>query len=125
MNSNRRDFLKTSLLGSFALGIPSVAVACTPAPNGSDAAPGGAVKLVSPSRKGESVMGLRTDPIEKVRIGIVGVGSRGSGAVYRLARVPGCEIVAICDVRPQQIANSQKTLAAANKPVAKEFTGEE
>ncbi len=126
MNSNRRDFLKASIFGSLALGIPSVAAACaSPAPESTETATGGAVKLVAPKRQGESVMGLRTDPIEKVRIGIVGVGSRGSGAVYRLAQVPDCEIVAICDVRPEQIAKSQKTLADAKKPVAKEFTGEE
>ena len=126
MNNNRRNFIKTSILGGFALGLPTAAGSCVSPQNAAtEVASTGAIKAVVPPRKGKSVMGLRTDPIKNVRVGIVGVGARGSGAVYRLARVPGCEVVALCDVRPDQITKSQKTLADAKKPAAKEFSGED
>ena len=56
------------------------------------------IKTVVPERPAgqESVLGLRTEPIETVRIGIVGLGMRGASAVDRLTYVPDCAITAIC-----------------------------
>lgn len=54
---------------------------------------------VPPRRPGqESVVGLTTAPMEKVRIGIVGLGIRGLQALKRLARIPGAQVTALCDV---------------------------
>ncbi len=76
-------------------------------------------------RRHPSVLQLRTPPMELVRIGIVGIGSRGSGAVHRLARIEGAEIVALCDVRPERVAVGQQILKKAGRPRAKEYTGDE
>ena len=38
-------------------------------------------------------------PLSRIRVGVVGTGSRGTGAVSRLLNVPGIEIVAVCDIR--------------------------
>ena len=40
-------------------------------------------------------------PLRKVRVGLVGTGSRGTGAAGRLPKVPGVEVVAVCDIRPE------------------------
>ncbi len=72
-------------------------------------------------RKGKSVMGLRTAPMERVRIGIVGLGMRGSGAVARHLNLEGVDIVALCDIRPEKVADAQKRLADKGRPAAKEF----
>ena len=46
--------------------------------------------------------------IENVRIGIIGVGSRGSGHIRQLASIEGTEIVAICDVYEDLVKRSIK-----------------
>ncbi|HZH72324.1 MAG TPA: acetylgalactosaminidase, partial [Mariniphaga sp.] len=44
--------------------------------------------------------GYRAPKLDTVRVGFVGVGSRGSGTVVRLASIDGVEIKALCDVAP-------------------------
>lgn len=46
----------------------------------------------------EDVIGLTAEPIENVRIGFIGLGSRGQGAIYRYAYMPNATIAALCDV---------------------------
>lgn len=79
-----------------------------------------------PREKGTSdVLELRCAPMESVRIGIVGLGMRGADAVYRLSFVEGAKIVALCDIVPEKIAESQKTLEKRGLPKATEYTGED
>ena len=42
-----------------------------------------------------SMIGFKCDPIETVRIGIIGLGMRGKGFVKRLSLIEGTEIVEI------------------------------
>ncbi len=83
------------------------------------------LKTVVPARPAgqENVIGLTAEPLETVRIGVVGLGMRGGDAVVRISYVPGAVITALCDVLPDRIAASQKDLASLGKPAAKEFTG--
>ena len=78
----------------------------------------------NPPAKGKSVLGLRCKPISTVRIGVVGLG-RGGGAVNRLSRIEGTEIVALCDLNPERIKNSQKTLQNNKRKEAIVYTGDE
>ena len=73
----------------------------------------------------ENVIGLRTEPLETVRIGVVGLGMRGGDAVERLTYVPGAVVTALCDVVPERVAESQAVLARRGMPAAKEYTGAE
>ena len=73
----------------------------------------------------ECVIGLATDPIDTVRIGIVGLGMRGSWAVSRLTFVPGVKITALCDLVPERVEVSQGTLRSYNLPEAEGYSGEE
>ena len=73
----------------------------------------------------EDVLGLRTEPLETVRIGFVGLGMRGGDAVERFTFVPGVEITALCDVDPSAVARSREALAARAFPAAREYTGAE
>jgi predicted homoserine dehydrogenase-like protein len=43
--------------------------------------------------------GYRAPKIPIVRVGFVGLGNRGPGAVERMTYIEGVEIVAICDKR--------------------------
>ncbi|MFM1857874.1 MAG: hypothetical protein RLZ05_934 [Bacteroidota bacterium] len=72
-----------------------------------------------------NMCGYAAPKLEVVRIGIIGIGMRGSDAVGRLSYIDGVEIVAICDKYPERLAGAQKTLASLNRPKAKEYSGEE
>ena len=50
----------------------------------------------------QDMIQFRAEPIADVGIGVVGLGDRGSGAVYRLPYVPGCHVAALCDVVPER-----------------------
>jgi hypothetical protein len=70
-----------------------------------------------------SMMGFRAAPLEKVRIGLIGLGNRGSGAVTRLAKVPGVELTALCDLYDDRVAKQQKVLTDGGKPLPKGYAG--
>ena len=72
-----------------------------------------------------NMCGFAAPKIETVRIGVIGLGMRGSEAVRRLSYIDGLEIVALCDKYPDRIAAAQKTLGEMQRPKAKEYTGEE
>ena len=71
------------------------------------------------------VLGLKTAPIDTVRIGVVGLGMRGSFAVERLSFVPGAKVTALCDLIPERVTKSQEALESLGKAKALEFSGEE
>ena len=64
-------------------------------------------------------------PMNKIRVGIAGLGCRGGMAMDRLPIVPGVEVAALCEIRPHLIAAQQAKLAANGLPRAREFIGPE
>ena len=72
----------------------------------------------------EDMLQFAAEPIEDVGIGVVGLGDRGTGAVYRLSYVPGSHIAAICDVEPDRVERSANLLAARGM-TAKKYSGDE
>ena len=71
----------------------------------------------------ENVIGLRTDPIDTVRIGFVGLGARGAFAVYRYTNVPWTKVVALCDVLPEKVDNSTNFLVEQGFEAPAGYTG--
>lgn len=61
-----------------------------------------------------NMSGYAAPKLETVRIGIIGIGNRGSGAVRRLSRIEGAEIVGLCDVRPEQVNAAMAFLKETN-----------
>ena len=120
MSSKRRDFLRQIALGGSALatGMPLMAHATTD-------------EEIEQSRSMEekkphfNMCGYAAPKLEVVRIGIVGIGMRGSDAVARLSYIDGVEITALCDKFSERVTAAQKTLASMNRPVAREYSGEE
>lgn len=72
-----------------------------------------------------NMCGYSAKPLEKVRVGIIGLGMRGKGAVKRLSKIRDIEIVALCDLRSEMVERSKKLLADAGRPEAKTFSGTE
>lgn len=73
----------------------------------------------------KDVLGLTTPKIETVRVGFIGLGMRGPGAVSRFTHIPGVEIIALCDLHPDRVEKSQTILEKAGRPAAAGYSGEE
>jgi hypothetical protein len=124
MKSNRRNFLKTATIagaGAMAGGILS---GCTPKEKESNLA-----VILESVKKSHSqrfnMSGYAAPALPVIRVGIIGLGDRGSGAVERLSFIEGVEIKALCDKREVAVKESQKYLSRIGRPAALEFFGEE
>lgn len=94
----RRDFLKAGAAVSVGAAIAGLS-ACAP----KDRAPSLATKPGVP----------QTKPLEKVRIGFVGVGNQGSSHVRNFLRIDNVEIKAICDIVPEKVERMQQWVIEA------------
>ena len=86
-----------------------------------------AIKTEIPARPAgqEDVLGLRLDPIDTVKIGFVGLGGRGSYALYRYLSVPWTKIVALCDIEPDRVEKNVNFLKEHGIEVSGTYTGNE
>ena len=84
------------------------------------------IKTVVPERPAgqQDMLQFAADPIPDVGIGVVGLGMRGSHAVRKLTRVPGCHIAAVCDIETDRAEKSLADLAKRGQE-AKAYSGEE
>ncbi|CCZ09423.1 MULTISPECIES: Gfo/Idh/MocA family oxidoreductase [Odoribacteraceae] len=73
----------------------------------------------------EDVVGLTTPKLDTVRVGFIGLGMRGPGAVERFTHIPGTKVVALCDIRPECVERSQNILKNAGLPEAAAYSGSE
>lgn len=87
----------------------------------------GLIKTAVPERPDgqEDVVALRLAPMDSVRVGFIGQGMRGPGAVYRFANIDRTSVKALCDKHAERLEAGQKYLAEAGRPKADEYTGEE
>ena len=69
--------------------------------------------------------GLALPPLERVRVGFVGLGQRGQEAVKRWCHIDKTEIVAVCDLAADHVADAQRTLADNGRPQARVFASAE
>ena len=87
-DQSRRDFIKTVAIVGTGIGFLSHTVRAAAIPE----------RITGQ----KSVFGLRHAPMKKVRIGVVGVGGRGTSQLGTLLQLPEVEIVAVCDVVPSR-----------------------
>lgn len=73
----------------------------------------------------QDMVGFAAEPIPTVRVGFIGLGMRGPGAVRRWSHIEGTEIVALCDLEMEGIEKSQQHLQSASRPPAAVYTGSE
>jgi len=80
--------------------------------------------IISSQSNVKNVIELRCEPIENVRIGIIGLGMRGAGAVKRYTQINNVEIVAICDLSQKNIDRCQEILSKNGFPKAIAYSSE-
>jgi len=59
---------------------------------------------------------VKARPIDSVRIGLVGIGSRGTWLLKLLLDMEGVEVRAVCDIIPERVAKAQVMTTAAKQP---------
>ncbi|MEP7108359.1 MAG: Gfo/Idh/MocA family oxidoreductase [Ferruginibacter sp.] len=119
MKSKRRNFLRSIALGTGSLvtGLPSFANEII---EDSDRL----MQNKSKPRPGAfNMSGYAAPKMDKVRIGIIGLGQRGPGAVERMSFIEGVEIKALCDQYPDRVSAAQKILEKKGLPKATEYSG--
>lgn len=111
MSTNRRSFIRNVAMGSGALAVTL--------PQTSDAH----VKATTPATF--NMCGYAAPKLKTVRVGIVGLGMRGPGAVDRLSYIEGVEITALCDKYADRVEKAQQILTKKGLAKAKAYSGEE
>src|SRR5664279_3356106 len=117
MASNRRDFLRNTILGT---GMLATGLAGHAASLSSET---GSAKSDRLSKQRFNMSGFAAPKLDKVRIGFVGLGQRGPGAVERMSYINGVEIVALCDQYEDRVEKMQKLLEKQGLPRAKSYSG--
>jgi hypothetical protein len=72
-----------------------------------------------------NMCGYAAPKLSIVRIGFIGLGMRGPGAVERMSHIEGVQIVALCDKYSDRVAKAQDILKKAKLPMAREYSGSE
>ena len=86
----------------------------------------GTIVVETPQRPAgqQHVLGLTAPKMKTVRVGFVGLGMRGPGAVKRFCHIPGVEIVALCDYEAKRAEACQDDLRKAGLMPADIYSGE-
>ena len=116
MGSNRRNFIKTALAGSGAL---ATGLAGCSTESNRNKLPG--LDYYPPIKFNMS--GYAAPKLDKVRVGFIGLGMRGPGAVRRMSYLEGVEINGLCDIEEERVAKAQNILKDSGLPEAKSYSG--
>lgn len=73
----------------------------------------------------EDMIAFRAPKLSTVRIGIIGLGMRGVGAVDRLSVIDGTQIVALCDLHQDRAEKCNEVLKKNGRPTAELYYGSE
>jgi predicted dehydrogenase len=119
MKNNRREFLKLTGLAGIGLAgaslIPSY---------GSDQSQKKEKKAPKERKQLFNMCGYAAPKIATVRVGFIGLGSRGPGHVMNMSYLEGVEIKGLCDILPEEVEKVRKQIAFTEfKPDT--YTGDE
>ncbi len=103
---SRREFLSAASATSAGIGL------LTEAAGAAISEP--AIPQAKPGQ--QRVFGLKFPPLDKVRIGFIGVGNRGASLLGNLLEIDGVEIKAVCDVVPDRVKRAQQRVVAKGQP---------
>lgn len=106
--------MKTLGLGSGALALPFLAQSENPTST-----------IYETVGQHFNMCGYTAPKLATVRVGIIGLGMRGPGAVERLSFIEGVEIKGLCDQFADRVEAAQQILLKAGLPKATEFTGKD
>ena len=94
---SRRDFMRNVMGAGAGLAIAHLGTSCA-------------------SLKTTGVVMPQPTKLDRVRVGFIGVGARGSGHVGTMLTLDGVDIVAICDNYPSSLAKAVERVEKAGRP---------
>ncbi len=99
------------------IAVAASVVACSVSALAGDFSP---IKTTVPERPAgvTDMVAFAAEPIDTVRVGIIGLGMRGYSAVQRYLHVPGSRIVAVCDIEMPMVDRAKKLLDKAGVEAA-------
>ena len=100
---SRRSFMKRTAIGSAGL----VIATDTLSPD---------LLAGIPKSANTTMIGVPFEARERVRLGIIGVGGRGTSLLGDLLAIEKVEVKAICDLVPEKVARAQKAVTDAGQP---------
>ncbi|HWR74857.1 MAG TPA: twin-arginine translocation signal domain-containing protein, partial [Bacteroidales bacterium] len=125
MKTNRRNFLRrAAVAGAGALSATAVS-SCTRKQETPEIMPEVRKAVLAGHTQKFNMTGYGAPALAKVRIGFIGLGQRGPGAVERMTHIEGVEISALCDKYPDRVDKMQAMIAGFGLPQAKSFSGSE
>ena len=107
---NRRDFLKTLAVGGAACAVSG----CTSQKS-----------WIFGGVSGSPMHRYAAPALKHVRVGVVGIGSRGTAVIWRLAKLPNVTVTAVCDRIAEKAEKAKKLCADLKMPEPKTYVGEE
>lgn len=126
MKTNRRKFFQIAGITGAGIASGGFTSCSAPAPTNNEIPLASIKEAASQAHPQQfNMCGYAAPKLEKVRIGFIGLGNRGPGAVERMSNIDGVEIVGLCDKDTSRIAKGQKILKEHGLPAAKEYGGSE
>lgn len=114
MSNKRREFLKIS--GLAGLGLFGTGMSNFSSAEEMERLP----ELIKRKRVQHfNMSGFAAPKLDKVRVGFIGLGMRGPGAVSRMSKIEGVEIVALCDLIPEKVDKVTQSLEKTKHKPAK------
>ncbi len=124
MKTNRRDFFQIAGLAGAGVLSGGLSSCSKPEPTEPESALASIKAAVAQSHQQQfNMSGYAAPKLETVRIGFIGLGQRGPGAVERMSNIEGVEIVALCDKDLDRVKRGQEILAKHGFKPAKEYGG--
>lgn len=125
MKTNRRNFLRTAAVAGAGTVTAASLASCSRREKSTEAMASVREAVMAAYSQSFNMSGYAAPPLAKVRVGFIGLGMRGPGAVERMAHIEGVEIVALCDTYPDRVDKVQAILTKFGLPLAKAFSGSE
>ena len=119
--------MKKNFLGALCLLLSVAAMLSTGCCNSPKTEAYAPIQVAVPERPAgqEDVIQLVTPKLETVRVGFIGLGMRGPGAVQRWLHIPGTQIVALCDIDEARTRKAAEMVTKAGAPEPALYFGEE
>src|ERR1700756_3320878 len=102
-DTSRRSFIKSTVVGGAGL------LVATDILNSE-------VNLTAEKNVHSTMMGVPFARRESIRLGIIGVGGRGTSLLKDLLAIEGVEVKAICDLVAEKVARAQKAVTDRGQP---------
>src|SRR5215471_21556339 len=131
----RRDLLKSATIAGAGLGLTRLGLAAEVNTRAAEATGEGKGPAGEPAIAASSIdpgtseimtmMGVKFDPVESVRIAIIGVGARGGSMLPEFLALDHVQVTAVCDVVKDRLLWAQKVVEkTGQKPPAAYSAGD-